>query len=117
MLKTRQLGRTRLDVGVLGLGGLPLGDVHEEIPEVRALATMQTAHRSGIRFHDTLAPLWSWPFRTSLRPCPSPEPADDLVISTKVGRPPTPELADRMERGWFKGGLNFSARRASGQLH
>ena len=56
MLKARQLGRTRLDVGVLGLGGLPLGDLHEEIPEVRALATGETAYRSGIRVLDTIAP-------------------------------------------------------------
>jgi len=35
-------------------------------------------------------------------------PRDDLVISTKAGRAPRPQLADRMERGWFKGDLNFA---------
>jgi D-threo-aldose 1-dehydrogenase len=35
------------------------------------------------------------------------KPRDDLAISTKVGRWLKPERPDGIDRGWFKGGLNF----------
>ncbi len=108
-LPTRRLGRTSLAVGILGLGGAPLGDFYEEIPEDRALATVETAYHGGIRLYDT-SPLYGHGlsehrFGHVLRG----KPGDDLVVSTKVGRWLKPERADRIERGWFKGGLNFAA--------
>ena len=33
----------------------------------------------------------------------------EFVLSTKVGRWLRPEKPKRIERGWFKGGLNFEA--------
>lgn len=56
-LPARRIGQTELEVSVLGLGGAPLGDLYERIPEERALATLETAYRRGIRFFDT-APLY-----------------------------------------------------------
>jgi D-threo-aldose 1-dehydrogenase len=109
MLTTRRLGRTNLDVGVLGLGGAPLGDFYEELADERALATVETAYRAGIRLYDT-SPLYGHGlsehrFGHVLRS----KPRHDLVISTKVGRWLKPERPDKIERGWFKGGLNFAA--------
>ena len=49
-LPARRIGQTELEVSVLGLGGAPLGDLYERIPEERALATLETAYRRGIRF-------------------------------------------------------------------
>ena len=53
----RQLGLTALKIGVLGMGGAPLGDLYERIPEERAQATLETAYARGIRLFDT-APLY-----------------------------------------------------------
>jgi len=55
----RQLGRTELKVGVLGMGGAPLGDLYERIPEERAQATLETAYARGLRLFDT-APLYGY---------------------------------------------------------
>ena len=52
MFQQRRIGRTDLQVGVLGLGGAPLGDLYERIPPDRALATLEAAYRRGIRLFD-----------------------------------------------------------------
>jgi D-threo-aldose 1-dehydrogenase len=107
MPSTRRVGQTALEVGILGLGGAPLGDFYEKIPEEQALATIEAAYRAGIRLYDT-SPLYGHGlsehrFGFVLRN----KPRDDLVISTKVGRWLKPERPERIDRGWFKGGLNF----------
>lgn len=106
-LPTRPVGKTDLQVTVLGLGGAPLGDFFERIPEDRARATLDAAYDSGVRLYDT-SPLYGHGlsehrFGAALRNRPS----DDLVISTKVGRLLKPEKPERIDRGWFTGGLNF----------
>src|SRR6476646_1340266 len=103
----RRIGRTDLQVSVLGLGGAPLGDLYERIPPDRELATLETAYRRGIRLFDT-APLYGHGlsehrFGHVLRDKPHAE----FVISTKVGRWLRPERSDRVDRGQFVGGLNF----------
>ena len=108
-LPTRRLGRTALEVGVLGLGGAPLGDFYEKLPEERALDAVEAAYRCGIRLYDT-SPLYGHGlsehrFGHVLRS----KPRDDLVLSTKVGRWLKPERPERIVRGWFTGGLNFEA--------
>lgn len=108
-LAERQLGRTGLRVSVLGLGGAPLGDFSERIPEARARATLDAAWDGGVRFYDT-SPLYGHGlsehrFGAMLRQ----QPRDAFVLSTKVGRWLKPERPERIDRGWFRGGLNFSA--------
>ena len=49
----RPIGRTGLNVTVLGLGGAPLGDLFEVIPEPRAEATIAAAWNLGVRLFDT----------------------------------------------------------------
>jgi D-threo-aldose 1-dehydrogenase len=107
-IPTRKVGRTGLDVTVLGLGGAPLGDFSELIPDDRARATVAAAYGAGVRLYDT-SPLYGHGlsehrFGAVLRNKP-----DDIVLSTKVGRLLKPEKPERIERGWFKGGLNFEA--------
>lgn len=105
---TRELGRSGLKVTVLGLGGAPLGDLYERIPEERALATVRRACASGVRLFDT-APLYGHGlsehrFGHVLRQV---EDRDSFVLSTKVGRCLQPEAPGTLDRGQFQGGLNF----------
>jgi D-threo-aldose 1-dehydrogenase len=106
-LATRELGSTGLEVSVLGLGGAPLGDFSELIPEDRAQATLDAAWAAGVRLYDT-SPLYGHGlsehrFGAMLRR----RPRDAFVLSTKVGRWLRPEHPERIDRGWFAGGLNF----------
>jgi len=103
----RHVGRTALKVGVLGLGGAPLGDLYERIPESQARATLENTYSRGIRLFDT-APLYGHGlsehrFGHVLRG----KPRNEFVLSTKVGRWLRPERAEQIERGSFAGGLNF----------
>jgi D-threo-aldose 1-dehydrogenase len=107
-LPTRKIGRTGFEVTVLGLGGAPLGDFSELIPDDRARQTVAAAYDQGVRLYDT-SPLYGHGlsehrFGAVLRNRP-----DDIVLSTKVGRVLKPEKPERIQRGWFKGGLNFEA--------
>lgn len=105
---TRELGRTGLTVTILGLGGAPLGDLYERIPEERALATVHRACELGVRLFDT-APLYGHGlsehrFGHVLRQV---EDRGGIILSTKVGRYLQPEAPGKVERGLFQGGLNF----------
>jgi D-threo-aldose 1-dehydrogenase len=108
-LPTRRIGTTDVDVSVLGFGGVAVGNFFELMPEERALATIEEAWQSGVRFFDT-SPYYGHGlsehrFGHVLRG----RIDDGLVISTKVGRILRPEKADRIDRGLFLGGLNFAA--------
>ena len=106
-LPARRIGQTELEVSVLGLGGAPLGDLYERIPEERAVATLEIAYQRGIRFFDT-APLYGHGLSEHrLGHVLRSKPRADLVVSTKVGRWLRPERGERVDRGQFAGGLNF----------
>lgn len=86
VLPKRRLGRTPLHPTVMGLGGAPLGELFEKIPEGTAEDVLRTAFAAGIRYYDT-APwyghgLSEHRFGHFLRQCPR----DDYVLSSKVGR-------------------------------
>jgi len=103
----RPLGRSGLEVGCLGLGGAPLGDLYERIPEAGAIATVQTAYERGIRLFDT-APLYGYGlsehrFGHVLRQ----QARDTYVLSTKVGRYLVPSAPAKIDRGQWAGGLNM----------
>lgn len=102
----RRLGRTKLELTVLGMGGAPLGDFYERIPETRAEATLTTAWESGLRYFDTSPAyglgLSEHRFGNVLRRLPH-----EFVLSTKVGRYLLPEAPELVQRYGFKGGLNM----------
>ncbi len=109
-LDTRPLGRSGLSISCLGLGGAPLGDLYERIPEERALATLETAYAHGIRLFDT-APLYGYGlsehrFGHVLRR----KPRQSYVLSTKVGRYLVPTEPAKIDRGQWTGGLNMQPR-------
>lgn len=106
-LATRTVGRTSLQVPVLGLGGAPLGDLYERIPEGQADATIAMAYEAGIRLFDT-APLYGHGrsehrFGHALRD----RPRDSYVLSTKVGRWLEPAAAGSFDAGQWPNPLNF----------
>ena len=56
-LPTRPLGRTRLNVSILGLGCAPLGDLYDLLDDDVAMNTIATAAKAGITLFD-VAPLY-----------------------------------------------------------
>ena len=107
-LPTRKLGRSGLDVTVLGFGAAPLGDIYEVLDDATAIATVEAAATAGITLFDA-APLYgqgSAEHRvgTALRR----QPPGSFVMSTKVGRLLTPAPAGRTKTTRYVGGLSFN---------
>jgi len=82
----RLLGRTGLEVSVLGFGASPLGGVFQPVdPEVGAKA-VEAAFRRGINFFDTSPYYGDTRSETVLGLGLSRLPRDQIVVATKVGR-------------------------------
>lgn len=92
--------------GKLGFGTAPLGNMYRNIPEEEAIATVDVAWESGIRYFDT-APLYgSGLAEIRLGEALSKRNRDEYVLSTKVGRIISDELEDPSARDLGeKGGL------------
>lgn len=100
-LPTRPLGRSNLQVTILGLGTAPLGGLLGTVNSDDALGALQKAWDGGVRFFDT-APFYGFGLaerRTgdALRI----HPRDSYVLSTKVGRLLAPDPhPPGAENGW-----------------
>ena len=113
-LPRRHVGRTALEVTVLGYGAAPIGGFRFRIPERDAIAMVETAHDRGINHFDT-SPYYGYG-RSELRigAALRDRPRGSYVLSTKVGRWLRP-LRDGEEPppGWGgggrTGGLRFAA--------
>ncbi|MEC7226262.1 MAG: aldo/keto reductase, partial [Candidatus Latescibacterota bacterium] len=82
----RTLGHTGLEVGTLGFGGAPLGDLFEEVSNECAQSTLQAAWDAGIRYYDT-SPFYGYgKSEHRLGYFLRDQERDDFVLSTKVGR-------------------------------
>lgn len=104
----RLLGRTGMALSALGLGGAPLGDGFERLPEEQALATIDAAYSDGLNLFDT-SPLYGYGlsehrFGHVLRN----KPRNTFVLSTKVGRYFLPPAAKGIDRGIWAGTLEFN---------
>jgi D-threo-aldose 1-dehydrogenase len=85
-MKTRQVGSTGLALSEIGLGCAPIAGLYQACSEETALATLDVAWASGIRYFDT-APFYGMGLseeRTGR--FLQGKPRSDFVISTKVGR-------------------------------
>jgi len=108
MIKKNFLGKTGIEVSVIGFGGAPLGDLFENLDDQVCYDTLKNSFNNGINFFDT-SPFYGFGlsehrignYLKSIR-------RKDFVLCTKVGRYMTPENPNRINRGVFKGGLNFS---------
>lgn len=93
-MERRQIGKTGLDVTVLGFGGAPLGNLYAPVEEAEARASIEQAWSAGRRYFDT-APFYGYGLSErrvgdALRAFPR----DQFVLSTKVGR--------LIRRGWHE---------------
>ncbi|MEJ0067814.1 MAG: aldo/keto reductase [Pseudomonadota bacterium] len=83
-LPRRRLGRSLIEVSVLGFGGAPLGDLYARLDDGDAIATVEAAHAAGITLFDTSPHyghgLSEHRFGTALRRVAR----DSFVLSTKV---------------------------------
>ncbi|HEY5276588.1 MAG TPA: aldo/keto reductase, partial [Coriobacteriia bacterium] len=81
----RRIGRTSLEVSVLGFGGNALGNLYTIVDEAEARDTVLAAHETGVTYYDT-APMYGHGLSErrmgdALRALPR----DEVVLSTKVG--------------------------------
>ena len=83
---TRPIGRTDVEVTVLGFGGASIGELFHKVPEEDAVAAIRTAWDEGVRYFDT-AP-WYGRGLSELRTGSGlrDRPRSEYVLSTKVGR-------------------------------
>src|SRR5260370_9045464 len=85
-LPRRQLGRTAIQVSVLGFGSAAVGDLFRQLDDGRAIAAVERALALGINLIDT-SPLYGHGLSehrcgTAIRRLPR----DQIVVCTKVGR-------------------------------
>ena len=102
-LARRELGRTGLEVSVLGFGGAGIGNLYRELADEDALAAVRESFASGVRYFDT-APFYGFGL-SELRVGAALDGAQPApVISTKVGRrlvPTGPQDARVGREGYF----------------
>lgn len=104
VIARRRVGTTDIEVTELGFGGASLGELFVPVTEHDAIATIDTAWDSGIRYFDT-AP-WYGRGLSELRTGSGlrDHPREAFALSTKVGRWLRPASGDRFERGPWVGG-------------
>lgn len=82
----RNVGRTDLQTGLLGLGTVQIGGWPRRLPEEDAFAMLETAWGAGVRTFDT-APMYGMGMSEErLGKFLANKPRGSYVISTKVGR-------------------------------
>jgi D-threo-aldose 1-dehydrogenase len=106
-LARREIGRTGLEVSVLGFGGAGIGNLYRELQDEDALAAVRESYAAGIRYFDT-APYYGFglsELRTGIAlRGEQPGAGDPFTISTKVGRrlvPTGPQDAAVGREGYF----------------
>jgi D-threo-aldose 1-dehydrogenase len=84
-MERRRIGRTGLEVTVLGFGCGPIGGLFGKVPDERAYATVRAARDSGIDYFD-VAPLYGIGLAEHRLGEAMRGRRKDFVLSTKVGR-------------------------------
>lgn len=85
-LPRRRVGKTKLDVTTLGLGGAPMGGFRATISDQDAVELVEAGYAAGVRYFDT-SPFYGYG-RSELRMGAAlrDKPRGDYVLSTKIGR-------------------------------
>ncbi len=85
-LPKRRVGKTKLEVTTIGLGGAPMGGFRATISDAESLAFCNEAWDLGVRYYDT-SPFYGYG-RSELRMGAAlrEKPREEFVISTKIGR-------------------------------
>ena len=98
-----QLGSSDVQVNQLLMGLVPLGNMYKEVPEDEAQATLQAWWDRGLRTYD-VAPVYGVGLaERRLGRFLVDKPRDEVVISTKVGRPVRRGAPDDPELYWEDG--------------
>jgi D-threo-aldose 1-dehydrogenase len=85
-MRTNRLGRTDVEVSVLGFGAAPIGNLYTPIDEEEARAAVETAWAGGVRYFDTAPHYGLGLSERRLGAALADKPRDHFTISTKVGR-------------------------------
>lgn len=85
-MRTHQIGRTEVEVTVLGFGAAPIGNLFTAIDDDAALAAVDAAWAGGLRYFDTAPHYGLGLSERRLGAVLSGKPRDQFSISTKVGR-------------------------------
>jgi D-threo-aldose 1-dehydrogenase len=103
----RRLGKSRVEVPVIGFGGAPLGNLYRELPDEQARATVHAAYDAGMRLFDT-APFYGFGLSEHrLGEALRWLDRDSFVLSTKIGRLLRPEDPGKLDGGLFARVLPF----------
>jgi len=82
----RTLGRTGIELTLLGFGGATIGNLGRAYTDAEARETLEAAWRAGVRYLDT-APLYGVSLsERRIGEFLATRPAGEAVVSTKVGR-------------------------------
>ncbi len=85
-MERQRIGRTSIEVSVLGFGGNALGNLYDVVDEAAARDTVLAAYQTGVTFYDT-APLYGHGLsERRMGDVLRTLPRDSFVLSTKVGR-------------------------------
>ncbi len=103
----RRLGKSGVEVPVIGFGGAPLGNLFQEFSDEQARSAVRAAYDAGMRLFDT-APFYGFGLSEhrigeALRWLDR----DSYVLSTKVGRLLKPRDPKQLDGGLFKQILPF----------
>src|SRR5947208_1352941 len=82
----RRLGRSSLEVPLVGMGCAPLGELFVRVDEAAAQATLQAAWDGGIRYFDTAPEYGLGLSEHRVGQFLRQKPRGELLLSTKVGR-------------------------------
>ena len=107
----RPLGRTGLDLTVLGMGSAPMGNLWETLPEVQVEAAFTAAKDGGIGYFDTAPWYGNTLSEHRLGHFLRQQKPGSFALSTKVGRVyRRPISLDEQPIGPWAGGLPFILR-------
>ncbi len=102
-LARREIGRTGLEVSVLGFGGAGIGNLYRALPDGDATAAVHESFASGVRYFDT-APFYGFGLSELRLGAALRDEHSPVVVSTKVGRrlvPTGPQDENAGREGYF----------------
>lgn len=108
-MKTRRIGKTKLEVTEISFGAAALGGLYRECPREQAIDTLQAAWDSGIRYFD-VAPWYGLGLaERRVGDFLRDKPEGDYVLSTKVGRLMRPVPTGTVPNYGYVNPLSFDA--------
>lgn len=104
----RTLGKSGVDVTIIGFGGGPLGDLNARIDYEVAVGTVEAAYDGGMTLFDTSPFYGHGKSEHLVGSVLNRKPRASFVLSTKVGRYLVPPIDKPLDRTPYVGGLDFN---------